>query len=501
MKPVSAADYTVAVVGAGAMGQGIAQVSVQGSLKTLLFDARPGGAAEGAAQIGKRIDRLVEKGRIGDNDASGAKANLIPVDDMSALADCDAVIEAVFENYDVKAELFKNLEGVVSEDCILASNTSSIPISSIARNCERRDRVAGMHFFNPVPLMKLVEVIRATETSDETVASLTELGKRMTRVPVSVADMPGFLVNMGGRAYSSEGLRMAHEAVATPAQIDAIMRDCRHFRMGPFELMDLTGIDINFPASTIIYNGYMQDPRIKTAPNHEAMYNSGRFGRKTGSGWFKYDGGNVVDPPSPDHASDATAASRITLAESDETLEAFCKEIGVGVGDDDGSCPILAAPFGDDATQTAMRTGVDFKRLVCVDLSCDTSKRVTIMTAPGADSAVRDAAAAAITATGRAVTAIKDSPGFVAQRMSAMIANLGCYMAEVALATPDDIDLAMKLGLNYPLGPLELAADIEPRRCLQVLDRLHAITGEDRYRPTMWLKRRALLGLPVHTPS
>lgn len=191
----------------------------------------------------------------------------------------------------------------------------------------------------------------------------------------------------------------------------------------------------------------------------------------------------------------------MALAEPDETLEAFCKEIGLPVGDDDGSCPILAAPFGDDATHAAMRTGADFKRLVCVDLSCDTSKRVTIMTAPGADSSVRDAAAAAITATGRAVTAIKDSPGFVAQRMSAMIANLGCYMAEVALATPDDIDLAMKLGLNYPLGPLELAADLEPRRCLQILDRLHAITGEDRYRPTMWLKRRALLGLPVHTPS
>ena len=501
MKPVSAADYTVAVVGAGAMGQGIAQVSVQGGLKTLLFDARPGGAAEGAEQIGKRIDRLVEKGRIGDDDADSAKGNLIPVDDISALADCDAVVEAVFENYDVKAELFKNLEAVVSKDCILASNTSSIPISSIARNCEKRDRVAGMHFFNPVPLMKLVEVIRASETSDHTVAALTELGKRMTRVPVSVADMPGFLVNMGGRAYSSEGLRIAHEDVATPAQIDAIMRDCRHFRMGPFELMDLTGIDINFPASTIIYNGYMQDPRIKTAPNHEAMYNSGQFGRKTGSGWFKYDGGKVVDPPSPDHVTEAAAASRVALAEPDETLEAFCKELGLPVGDDDGSCPILAAPFGDDATHTAMRTGVDFKRLVCVDLSCDTSKRVTIMTAPGADAAVRDAAAAAITATGRAVTAIKDSPGFVAQRMSAMIANLGCYMAEVALATPDDIDLAMKLGLNYPLGPLELAADLEPRRCLQILDKLHAITGEDRYRPTMWLKRRALLGLAVHTPS
>lgn len=501
MKPVSAADYTIAVVGAGAMGQGIAQVAAQGGVRTLMFDARPGGAAEGVAQIAKRVDRLVEKGRIGEDDAASAKNNLEVVDDLAALSGCDAVVEAVFESYDVKAELFRQIEGVVSKDCIIASNTSSIPIASIARNCEKRDRVAGLHFFNPVPLMKLVEVIRAAETSDETVAALTELGKRMTRVPVTVADMPGFLVNMGGRAFTTEGLRIAHEDIARPEQIDAIMKDCRHFRMGPFELMDLTGIDVNFPASGIIYNGYMQDPRIKTSPNHEAIFNSGQFGRKTGGGWYKYDGAKMVDAPSGDHKTDAAPAAKVALAEPDEALAALCKELGLSVGDDDGACPILAAPFGDDATHTALRTGADYKRLVCVDLSCDTSKRLTIMTAPGAAAAARDAVAAAFNAGDRAVTAIKDSPGFVAQRMAAMIANLGCYMAEVALATPDDIDLALKLGLNYPLGPLELAADLQPKRCLQILERLQAITGEDRYRPTMWLKRRAALDLPIHTPS
>ena len=249
MKPVSAADYTVGVVGAGTMGQGIAQVSAQGGLKVLVFDARRGGGAEAVAQVGKRIDRLVEKGRIGDDDAASAKANLQAVNELDALAGCDAVFEAVFEDYNVKAKVFKDIEAIVSKDCIIASNTSSIPISSIARNCEKRDRVAGLHFFVPVPLMKLVEVIKAAETSDETVAALTELGKRMTRVPVTVADMPGFLVNMGGRAFTTEGIRIAHESVARPEQIDAIMRDCRGFRMGPFELMDLIGIDVNFPAS------------------------------------------------------------------------------------------------------------------------------------------------------------------------------------------------------------------------------------------------------------
>ncbi len=500
MKPVSAADYTVAVVGAGAMGQGIAQVSAQGGMKTLIYDAREGGAAEAAAQIGKRIDRLVEKGRVGEDDAATAKSNLFAVENLDELAGADAVVEAVFENYDVKAEIFRQIEAVVSPDCLIASNTSSIPISSIARNCEKRDRVAGLHFFNPVPLMKLVEVIRAAETSDTTVAALNDLGKRMTRVPVTVADMPGFLVNMGGRAFGSEGLRIVHESVATPAQVDAIMRDCRHFRMGPFELMDLTGIDVNFPAGMIIYNGYFQDPRIKTAPPHEAMYNSGRFGRKTGAGWYTYEDGKM-QAPSADFETDAAPAGQVALAETDDALAALCREIGLAVADDDGRCPILAAPFGEDATQTALRTGADFKRLVCVDLSCDTSKRLTIMTAPGAEERARDGVAAALIAGGRKVTAINDSPGFVAQRIAAMIANLGCYMAEVSLATPSDIDLAMKLGLNYPLGPLELAADLGAQRCVAILESLQAITGEDRYRPTMWLKRRAALGLPIDTPN
>lgn len=502
MKSVDAADYTIAVIGAGAMGQGIAQVAAQGGIKTLLYDAKPGGADAGREQIIQRLDRLVEKDRISAEDAKAASDRLGSVSDIAALAGCDAVIEAVFENIAVKSEVFQAVEAVVSDDCIIASNTSSIPIASIASACKKRDRIAGLHFFNPVPLMKLVEVIRASDTSDETVAALTELGKRMTRVPVTVADMPGFLVNMGGRAFSSEAFRIMHEDVATPAQIDAVMRDCRHFRMGPFELGDLTGIDVNFPASVIIYNGYMQDPRIKTAPVHEAMYNSGRWGRKTSAGWYDYKDGKVINPPSPDHETSATPASHVSLAEPSEALTDFCKSLGLEVReDDDGSAPILAAPVGDDATHTALMTDADFKRLVCIDLSCDTSKRICIMTAPGADPAARDAVAAALIKSGRKVTAIKDSPGFIAQRMCAMVGNLGCYMAEVALATPADIDLAMKLGLNYPLGPLELVEDLGAENTLEILERLQEITGEDRYRPTMWLRRRALLDLPIHTPS
>lgn len=537
-------DYLVGVAGCGAMGQGIAQVSIQGGMRTLLFDARQGGAEAARDQIASRILRLVEKGRMGEADAHAAIDRLVPVNELAAFAECDAVVEAVFEDLDVKHGLFADLETVVRPDCILASNTSSIPLASIARVCAHRDRIAGLHFFNPVPLMKLVEVIRAAETGDQTVANLMALGRRMTRTPVEVKDSPGFLVNMGGRAYTTEGNRIEHEGVATPAQVDAIMRDCWGFRMGPFELMDLTGIDVNYPVSGIIYHGYNEDPRLRTSANHMAMFDAGLFGRKTGQGWYAYEDGQAKERPSPDFRPAAAPVQEVALASdawdvTDDDVEdfvdivtsdrlrgilngrqedaiedfvdaetvrlkAFCADAGLTIIPDNGSCPLLAAPVGADATHTAIEECedlADHRRLVCLDLLGDTTQRVTMMTTPGASAEHRDGVAAAITASGRKVTLIKDSPGFVGQRMVAMIGNLGCYMAEIGLASPEDIDTAMQLGLNYPRGSISLVEVLGSEDCLAILETLQAITGEDRYRPTMWLKRRAMLGLPVHTPD
>ncbi|MEM7745671.1 MAG: 3-hydroxyacyl-CoA dehydrogenase family protein, partial [Pseudomonadota bacterium] len=345
--------------------------------------------------------------------------------------------------------------------------------------------------------MKLVEVIRPVEASDEVIANLMALGKRMTRVPVEVKDSPGFLVNMGGRAYTTEGNRIAHEQVARPEQVDAIMRDCWGFRMGPFELMDLTGIDVNFPVSRIIAGGYFDDHRLLTSPNHEAKFDAGHFGRKTGQGWYRYESGQPLERPSPDFVTDAAPVRSVRLVDATPELEAFCAEIGLS----DGDGPRLAAPIGEDATSVAVRTGESHQILACLDLTGDTSKRVTMMTAPGADREILSGVAAAITASGRAVTWIGDSPGFVGQRMVSMIGNLGCYMAEIGLASPEDIDTAMQLGLNYPHGSVSLVAQLGEVHTLAVLEALQAITGEDRYRPTMWLRRRAALGLPIHTPA
>ncbi len=493
----------VGVVGAGAMGRGIAQVAAQGGLSVLLHDAAPGAAERGRGMIAELIEGSVRKGRLSEADGKAAQSRLRVVDGLEDLAPADAVIEAVVEDLEVKRELFRRLEGIVRPDAILASNTSSIRIASIAAACKGRGRVAGMHFFNPVPIMKLVEVIRAPATAPAVVNALTVLGKRMGRVPVSVSDSPGFLVNLGNRSFSTEALRIATEGVATPAQIDAILKDAAGFRMGPFELMDLTGIDVNFPAARIMYEGYFHDRRLATWPLHESMAESGQLGRKTGGGWYSYDAEGKLVPQPTDTISKAPAARRVFVPEPDLPLVALLQNAGAEIApSDDGTMPLIAAPVGEDASTFAHRLGLDSKRLVCLDLTGNPAKRVTIMCPPGADRAISDAIVTLLSHAGAKITRIKDSPGFVTQRVIAMIGNLGCEMAQIGIASPADIDLAMKLGLNYPAGSLEFIDWLGgAERSHQILSQVQAITGDDRYRPSLWLRRRALLRLPIHTPD
>jgi len=491
---------SVAVIGAGAMGRGIAQVGIQGGMQVWLFDAAPGAAAKAAEVIAAQLDSLVAKGRLPADEAAAAKAQLRVADALEQIKDVDLVVEAIIENLEVKQQLFTQLETIVRPDCLLASNTSSLRIAAIARSCQYRERVGGLHFFNPVPLMKLVEVIRAPATSDETVAALVKVGERMGRSPVVVQDSPGFLVNLGGRCFTQEGLRIVSEGVATPSQVDAVMRDCWGFRMGPFELMDLTGIDVNFPVSQIISAGYFHDRRLATAPLHQAMAESGQLGRKTKRGFYAYDDAGRMLAPSPDAASESAPIEKVALAEDDDALAELLRELGFSVSNfDDGQSPILCALLGEDVSGYAARRGFDHRRLFALDLTGRLDKRLTLMQAPGAVHALRDGLVAQFNKAGRKVTAIRDSAGFIGQRVAAMVANLGCEMAQIRVAGPADIDKAMTLGLNYPLGPLALADHLGPQTVLNILTQLQAITGDDRYRPSLWLRRRALLGLSALT--
>ena len=495
-------DLTVGVVGTGAMGRGIAQVTAQGGIKAIMFDAAQGGAAKAKAGILETLKGLVAKGRLTDADVAKVDANLAVADNLQDLKACQVVVEAVFENLEVKQKLFGELEAVVAPDCILASNTSSIRIASIARALKHRERVCGMHYFNPVPLMKLVEVIRAADTAQWVVDAMAALGKQQTRVPVIVGDTPGFLVNLGGTAIGTEGLRLYQEGRASVSQVDAVMRDACGFRMGPFELMDLTGIDVNFPARKIIYEGFFHDRRMTPSPYHESLYAAGKLGRKTGGGWYAYDKNGKVDPGADHLPSVPPATSAVVMDSHNEKLVQLVVAAGAKtLAIDDGKSPILVAPIGKDATTTAIERNLDPKRTVAVDLTGDANKRVTIMMPPNGDHQVRDAAAAMFAKAGTKVTVIKDSPGFIAQRMVAMIANLGCEMAMIGIASAADVDTAMTLGLNYPRGPLALADWLGVKDCHEILVQLQAITGDDRYRPSQWLRRRAMLGMSATTPE
>ncbi len=495
-------NLKVGVIGAGAMGRGIAQVSVTGGMQAVIFDTADGAAEKACDFISGMIDRSVDKGRLSDEDGISAKTNLSAARSIDDLADCDLIVEAIVENLEIKQKVFQQIEQIVQEDTIIASNTSSIRIASIASACTHKGRIAGLHFFNPVPLMKLVEVINATETSPETVDALNIIGKRMGRVPVVVKDAPGFLVNLGGRAYTTEAMRLAAEGVAEPYQIDAIMRDACGFRMGPFELADLTGIDVNFPVSKIIYSGYFNDMRLATSPIHESMMEAGRLGRKTKAGFYDYDDNGQIIYPDLDPKLKGEPASRAFVPEEIDGLEPIARDIGLTIlKKDDGVSAILVAPIGEDCTSVVDRLGLDAKRAVAVDMLSGIYQHTTVMAAPGADDAIVTAIMAAFRKVSNRVTRINDSPGFVAQRLQAMIANLGSEMAQIGIASPEDIDKGMKLGLNYPHGSVELAEHLGVKNTYQILEHLQRITGEDRYRPSQWLRRRALLNLPIHTPN
>src|ERR1043165_1153985 len=246
---------TLGVVGAGPMGSGIAQIGLTAGLEVVLYDVSAEAMSKAAAEIFGRIARLEEKGQLAQGYTEGAKARLHLAKELQGFAPCQLVIEAIVERLDIKQKLFAELEAVVTPQAVLATNTSSLSVAAIGSRCKHKDRVCGLHFFNPVPLMKLVEVIVAPDTSSATAEFAEAAAKTIGKVSVQVKDAPGFLVNLQGRAYVLEALAIFQECVADQATIDRIMRDAAGFRMGPFELMDLTGIDVNFAASTYIYEG------------------------------------------------------------------------------------------------------------------------------------------------------------------------------------------------------------------------------------------------------
>lgn len=285
----------VAVIGAGAMGAGIAQIAAQAGHPVRLLDLQPGAAAQAIARIRSTLAKLAEKGKLTVDAAAAAGERLVAVESHGELAGSALVIEAIVERLDVKRQLFAQLEAFVTADCILATNTSSISVTAVAAGLQHPGRVVGMHFFNPAPLMALVEVVSGLATEPEVAATVHDTALAWRKKPVHTRSTPGFIVNRVARPFYAEGLRLLHEQAADPATIDAVMREAGGFRMGPFELMDLIGHDVNFAVTRSVFEAYFGDPRFAPSLIQQELVNAGRLGRKSGRGFYDYAAGET--PP------------------------------------------------------------------------------------------------------------------------------------------------------------------------------------------------------------
>lgn len=494
------------IVGAGLMGRGIAQVAAQAGIETRLYDTAPAAAASARDAIASQLDKLAAKGKIAPDEVARTVARLRPVETLRDLATCTVVIEAIVEDLEAKRELFRALERIVPAECLLATNTSSLSVTAIGAACGRPERVGGFHFFSPVPLMKVVEVIDGVRTAPWVAERLCALARRVGHAPVRAKDTPGFLVNHAGRAYGTEALRILSEGVAEFDAIDDVLREAAGFRMGPFELMDLTGLDVSQPVMESIYHQFYEEPRFRPAPILVQRRLGGLLGRKSGQGFYRYVDG--ARQPVERAAPAAAKARKVWVGAADPQLRrdvmALVEKLGGAIDEAarpsaDAACLLL--PWEKDATSAALDEGLDARRCVALDAAFGLAVRRTLMTTPVTEPALRDAMHALLASDGVAVTVIRDCPGFIAPRVVAQVVNVACDIAQQRIATPADIDLAVTLGLGYRKGPLAMGDALGPARVLALLRGVESFYGDPRYRPSPWLVRRARLGVPLATPE
>lgn len=492
----------IGVVGAGAMGRGIVQLFAQAGHRVACFDSNAAQAQGAVAFVRRMIERGVEKGRHSAAEARSILAAITACATFGELADCDLVVEAIVEDLGAKRELFRALEAIIADDAILASNTSSLVIAEIAAACRRPQRVAGLHFFNPVPLMKVAEVIAAVRTAPQVVSALQALVAAAGHRAVVASDQPGFLVNHAGRGLYTEGLRIVEEQLASPQDVDTLMREAAGFRMGPFELLDLTGLDVSGEVMESIYRQFQQEPRFRPSSLVPPRVAAGLLGRKVGEGWYRYeDGERMVLPPAA--APPLPDAARFWVDPAASEHDALRRLIAASgaqvVTSSEAAEVLLIQPWGWDATRYCARQGLDAARAVAVDPAPGLGRRRTMMLTASTCTDSRDLAHALLACDGVGVTVINDSPGFVVQRIVAMIVNIAADIAQRGIARVDDIEDAVRLGLGYPDGPLSLGDAMGPARVLDILTRIQQQTGDPRYRPSPWLSRRVALGLSLRT--
>jgi len=495
------AGRPVLVVGAGIMGSGIAQVATQAGHPVFLYDTRPGAAQGAVRTIGAALEALAAKGRIAPEAARAAVARLRAIDRLEDAADCALAVEAIVEDLAAKRALYREVEQAVGQGCLIASNTSSLSITALGQGLRNPGRFVGMHFFNPVPLMKLVEVVSGLETDPAVAAAIEALARAWGKVPVQARSTPGFIVNRIARPFYAEALMLLQERAAEPAQIDACLRGAG-FRMGPCELMDLIGHDTNFAVTQSMHAASFGDRRYVPSAVQRELVEAGRLGRKTGRGLYEYRDGLPVrtDRPSfvpagPLPECPVSVHGRGPVA--DRLADALrhagrqvvrVRESGwVGVGVESAE---LRLTDGRPATCVAGETGQ--RDLAVFDLPiADGAGALAWSCADTASGSWRTDAPAWLALLGFEPIEIEDTAGLVVARTVAMLINEAADAVQQGVCTAEAADLAMKLGVNYPAGPFEWLDRWGAGEVVRVLRNLDALYRGERYRASPYLLRRA----------
>ncbi|MFJ6085604.1 3-hydroxyacyl-CoA dehydrogenase [Streptomyces sp. NPDC092369] len=485
----------VAVVGTGTMGQGIAQVALVAGHHVRLYDTAPGRAQEAAEAIVARLDRLVAKDRLSADERDAARARLLPAADLADLADCTLVVEAVLERLDVKQELLRALEDLVDEDCLLATNTSSLSVTAIGGALRNPGRLVGLHFFNPAPLLPLVEVVSGFATDVTSATRAYEMARAWGKTPVACADTPGFIVNRLARPFYAEAFAVYEAQGADPATIDAVLRESGGFRMGAFELTDVIGQDVNEAVTRSVWEAFFQDVRFTPSLAQRRLVESGRLGRKSGQGW--YDHGEDAEAAEP-HTAEPQRAPAYVVVEGDlgpaAELLPLLREAGIQVREDEEDHGTrLVLPGGGQLALADGQTSVEFRDVVYFDLALDYRKATRIALSASQDTSpgTLTEATGLFQALGKDVSLIGDVPGMIVARTVARIVDLAHDAVAKGVATEEDIDTAMRLGVNYPLGPFEWSRRLGRNWAYALLDDLHMRDPSGRYAPSLALYRHA----------
>lgn len=495
---------TIGIVGTGAMGRGIAQICAQAGSLVLLHDSQPQACGQAIESLQAQWQKLAEKGRLTAEQVQTYVGRLRAAPTLADLSGCDLVIEAIVEKLDVKQSVFQQLEALLRPDAVLATNTSSLSVTAIASALKRPERFAGYHYFNPVPLMKVVEVIAGLRTDPVVCQQLDAHARATGHSPVHAQDTPGFIVNHAGRAYGTEALRIVSEGVSDFATVDRILRDQVGFKLGPFELLDLTALDVSHPVMESIYHQYYQEPRYRPSVITAQRLAAGVLGRKTGLGFYRYTDGKAEVPAEvqvPVIAAMPPVWVSSRAARRAELLQ-LLKDLGAKI--ETGASPsaqalCVVAPLGFDVTTVAVVERLDPARTIGIDLlfaDASTRRRV-LATNPATREDMREAAHALFASDGKPVSVIRDSGGFVTQRVVAHMVNIASDICQQQICTPQDLELAVTLGLGYPMGPLAMGDQLGPDNVLETLFNMQTVYGDPRYRPSPWLRRRGAIGLSL----